>query len=195
MRRFRFSALMVIFGILLPALGCQAQISNADEQIAGAVLPVPEDMRDGARVLGYDDEGQLVTLRQGDNDLICLADKPGDDQFHAACYHKSLEPYMVRGRELRAEGVDRQESFRIRHEEAEAGTLEMPSEPAAVYNLGGPLESFDPETAQVGLYALYIPYATQASTGIPERPSAPGAPWLMRAGTPSAHIMISPPNN
>ena len=195
MRRFRFSALIVLFGILLPALGCQAQISNADEQVAGAILAAPEDMREGARVLGYDDEGTLVTLREGTNDLICLADTPGDDQFRVACYHNSLEPYMVRGRELRAEGVERQESFRIRHEEAEAGTLAMPSAPAAVYNLGGPLDSFDPETAQVSLYALYIPNATQASTGIPETPSAPGAPWLMRAGTPSAPIMISPPKN
>ena len=195
MRRSRTSTLIVMFGILIPVLGCQAQVNNADEQIAGAVLPAPEDMREGAMVYGYDADGQLVTIREGTNDLICLADKPGDDQFHAACYHKSLEPYMARGRELRAEGVDRQESFRIRHEEAEAGTLTMPSEPAAVYNLGGPLDTFDPATATVGLYALYIPYATQASTGIPEQPIAPGAPWIMRAGTPSAHIMISPAQN
>ena len=195
MRRFRTSTLIVMLGILIPVLGCQAQVNNADEQIAGAVLPAPEDMREGAMVYGYDIDGQLVTIREGTNDLICLADQPGDDRFHAACYHKSLEPYMARGRELRAEGVDRQESFRIRHEEAEAGTLTMPSEPAAVYNLGGPLDTFDPATATVGLYALYIPYATQANTGIPEQPIAPGAPWIMRAGTPSAHIMISPVQN
>ena len=193
MRRFRISALIVLFGILLPALGCQAQISNADEQIAGAVLAAPEDMREGARVLGYDDAGSLVTVREGSNDLTCLADTPGDDQFRVACYHNSLEPYMARGRELRAEGITGQESFNVRHQEAEAGTLEMPSAPAAVYNLGGPLDSFDPETARVGLYALYIPYATKATTGLPEQPVGPGAPWIMRAGTPSAHIMISPP--
>lgn len=195
MQRFRFSALIVVFGMLLPTLGCQAQVSNADEQVAGAVLAAPEDMREGARVLGYDDAGALVTLREGTNDLICLADTPGDDEFRVACYHNSLEPYMVRGRELRAEGVERQESFNIRHQEAEAGTLAMPTAPAAVYNLGGPLDGFDPATAQVGLYALYIPYATKASTGIPEQPIAPGAPWIMRPGTPSAHIMISPSNN
>ena len=195
MRRFRTSTLIVMLGILTPALGCQAQVNNADEQIAGAVLPVPEDMREGAMVYGYDVEGNLVSIREGTNDLICLADKPGDDQFHAACYHKSLEPYMVRGRELSAEGVERQESFRIRHEEADAGTLKMPDEPAAVYNIYVPLEDFDPATATVGLYAVYIPGATQANTGIPEAPSAPGAPWIMRPGTPSAHIMISPAQN
>lgn len=195
MRRSKFSALIVLLGILVPTAGCQAQaqIENADEQIAGAVLPAPEDARDGAMIYGYDVNGNLVTLREGTNDLICLADTPGDETFHTACYHTSLEPYMARGRELRAEGVDRQESFRIRHEEAEAGTLAMPSEPAAVYNVSAPLEGFDPATAAVGLYALYIPYATEATTGLPERPSGPGAPWIMRAGTPSAHIMIAPP--
>lgn len=193
MQRLRLSALIILFGILAPALGCQAQVNNADEQIAGAVLPAPPEMRDGVHVYGYDAAGQLVTIREGTNDLICLADQPGDDRFHAACYHTSLEPYMARGRALRAEGVDRQESFNIRHKEAQEGTLAMPDEPAAVYNVSAPLEGFDPATAQVGLYALYIPYATQANTGIPEAPNAPGAPWIMRAGTPSAHIMISPP--
>ena len=195
MRRFQCSALIIIVGLLVPVVGCQAQVQNADEQIAGAVLPAPEEARDGVMVYGYDVNGNLVTIREGANDLICIADKPGDERFHAACYHVSLEPYMARGRELRAEGVDRQESFRIRHEEADAGALAMPTAPAAVYNVSMPLDEFDPATATVGLYALYIPHATQANTGIPERPSGPGAPWIMRAGTPSAHIMISPPGN
>lgn len=176
----------------LPAIGCQAQVKHAEEQIKGAVLPAPEELREGARVYGYAEDGSLVSLREGANALTCLADKPGDEQFHAACYHNALEPYMARGRELRADGIDGQESLRIRHEEAEAGKLAMPDQPAAVYNLMAPLDTFDPAKTRVGLYAVYIPYATQASTGIPEQPVAPGAPWIMRAGTPSAHIMIAP---
>ena len=193
MRTFRTSALLLTLVALAPIMGCQAQIPNADEQIAGAVLPAPEDLRDGATVLGYDADGDLVTVREGTNDLTCLADQPGDDQFHAACYHNALEPYMARGRALRAEGVTGGESFTVRHQEAEAGTLAMPSEPAAVYNMSAPLEEFDPATAKVTLYALYIPYASQANTGIPEKPGPPGTPWIMRGGTPSAHIMIVPP--
>ena len=62
MWKFRFSALIVMFGILVPATGCQAQvqIENADEQIAGAILPAPEEARDGVMVYGYDIEGNLV---------------------------------------------------------------------------------------------------------------------------------------
>ncbi|MDX1548597.1 MAG: hypothetical protein R3247_16495 [Rhodothermales bacterium] len=185
--------LLLGVAVLLTSVPCAAQGAPPEDQIAGALLPAPEALRAGATVLGYDAVGALVTLREGTNDLICLADLPGDDRFHAACYHAALEPYMARGRELKAQGVDAQESFRIRHAEADAGTLPMPSEPAAVYNVALSLETFDPATATVTLYAVYMPYATQSSTGLPERPGPPGTPWIMRPGTASAHIMLVPP--
>ena len=192
-RPCRLGGLLLGVAVLLTTAPCAAQGAPPEEQIAGALLPAPEELRAGATVLGYDAGGHLVTLREGTNDLICLADQPGDDRFHAACYHAALEPYMARGRELKAQGVDAQESFRIRHAEADAGTLPMPSEPAAVYNVALALETFDPATATVTLYAVYMPYATQTSTGLPERPGPPGTPWIMRPGTASAHIMLVPP--
>ena len=45
-------------------------------------------MRAGAAVLGYNDKGELVTLRKGDNDLICLASDPKAKAFSVACYQK-----------------------------------------------------------------------------------------------------------
>lgn len=196
MLRLPFRPFALICGTLLLAFGCQAQVPNAEQQIAGAVSAAPEDLRSGATVMGYDADTTLVTIREGTGELICLSDRPGDDRFHVACYHKSLEPYMARGRALSAEGVDRQASFDTRHKEAEDGTLEMPSKSAAVYNLTGDMADVDPETHTVPkgsvLYAVYMPYATAESTGIAEAPSGPGVPWLMRAGTPSAHIMIIP---
>ncbi len=181
--------------LFVPVAGCKAQVPDAGRQIAEAVSPLPEDLRAGAAVMGYTADGTLVPIREGTNDLICLADKPGDEGFHAACYHKALEPYMARGRELRAEGADGAQSLEIRHKEADAGTLKMPDVPAAVYNRYG--KSYDPETDTVEdegrLYAVYMPYATGETTGLPMRPAGPGAPWIMRPGTASAHIMISPP--
>ncbi|HSM64226.1 MAG TPA: hypothetical protein VK833_09845, partial [Gillisia sp.] len=41
--------------------------------------------------------GEFVTLREGDNQFIVLADNPKQDEFNAACYHKDLEPFMARG--------------------------------------------------------------------------------------------------
>ena len=173
------------------------EAADAATQIAGAVHAAPPDLRDEAVVLGYAEDGSLVTLRRGSNQLVCLADQPGDERFHVACYQASLEPFMARGRELRSQGVTGPDSVNTRHEEIEAGTLPMPSAPTVVYTLGGGLEIFDPETGAVEggrmVYAVYTPYETEASTGLSTTPAAPGAPWIMRPGTPTAHIMVTPP--
>ena len=164
--------------------------------MAAAILAAPADQQAEAAVLGYDSSGKLVTLRTGENELVCLADDPADDPFSVACYHESLEPYMARGRELTAqgttEGTDRNE---IRWREAEAGTLSMPKAPATLYVLTG--SGYDSESGTVTdpylRYVIYTPWATIESTGLPARPMGPGSPWLMYPGTAGAHIMISPP--
>lgn len=43
------------------------------------------------------------------------------------------------------------------------------------------------------MWSIYIPYASEASTGLPTTPQAPGAPWIMRPGTASSHIMVVQP--
>lgn len=177
------------------AIGFQiacAQQDAVDRQIATAVAALPAEMRADAAVLGYRDGDALVTLRDGTNGMICLADHPGDEDFHVACYHVSLEPFMARGRALRTEGKSQDEVRQIRGNEIEAGTLAMPDHPAALYSLTG--GAFNSATGEVdgarGLYVLYVPYATEATIGIPAAPSR-DRPWLMFPGTPWAHIMIS----
>ena len=81
------------------------QPPSKDVQIAGAVMAAPEDRRAGATVLGWDAAGKVVTLRTGTNDQVCVADNPKVDGFNVACYHKDLEPFMARGRELTAQGI------------------------------------------------------------------------------------------
>ena len=170
---------------------------TTEAQIAGAVIAAPEDRRENATVMGYDSDGDLVVLREGTNEIVCIADRPGDDQFRVACYHESLEAYTQRGRELRKEGVEGAENLARRHQEADAGKLAMPSVPAALYNLGGPIDIFDPTTGAVDggnwVWSVYTPYATEASTGLPTTPQIPGAPWIMRPGTASSHIMVVQP--
>jgi hypothetical protein len=164
--------------------------SAMDSQISHALLPLPEAMRERAMVLGYDDDGKLVTLREGESSLVCVADKPGDERYSGVCYHESLGPFISRGRELRADGVEGVDVLAQRHEEMDAGMLELPTQGAVLYNMTMDAEDFDPETAVPLLYAIYTPYATVESTGIPNTPPGPGGPWIMRAGTPSSHIMI-----
>lgn len=165
------------------------------EQIAQALAAAPAERADGATVLGYDESGRLVTVRAGTNDLICLADDPAQEGFSAACYHESLDPYMARGRELREEGVTGMQRMTMRWEEAEAGRLTMPQQPASLYIVSG--DSFDAATRTVAnrseRWVVYTPYATAEGTGLSTTPSANGAPWLMFPGTAGAHIMISPP--
>jgi hypothetical protein len=162
--------------------------------IASAVLAAPAPLREGAEVRGWTKDDDLVVLRAGTNDIICLADRPEQDGFAAACYHASLEPFMERGRELRREGVDGARLNEVRWQEIEAGTLKMPAA-AMVYNLSFANTDFDPATVDPAtggrLHALYMPGATPASTGVSDRPSED--PWLMLPGTPSAHLMISLP--
>ncbi len=172
--------------------GATAQEKPAEQQIAEALLALPESFRADAAVLGFS-RGELVVLREGTNEMICLTDTPGDDRWQVACYHKDLEPFMVRGRELRAEGKGADERRTVRFAEIDAGELEMPSYPAALYVLSGPEGAYDAATGAVNgaspRYVVYIPYATQEQTGISIEPSRERI-WLMLPGTPGAHIMI-----
>ena len=182
---------------LFPAVAiAQAKPLTAEQQIASAVLPLPPEMRAGATVMGYADaSSQLTTLRRGTNDMICLASAPAGAQFHVACYHRDMEPFMARGRELRSSGVKGGQVDTVRFAEVKAGKLKMPSQPSALYSLTGDAGAFDPATGEAKgasrLYVVYIPFATAQSTGISARPSG-SAPWIMYPGTPKAHIMFTP---
>src|SRR5882757_1695583 len=102
-----------------------ADIPAAAVQIAASILAAPEELREGAAVLGYNGEGKLVTLRPGKNEMVCLASDPAKTAFSVACYHKDLEPFMARGRELLAEKVTGKDRVDMRLKEVESGKLPM----------------------------------------------------------------------
>jgi hypothetical protein len=187
---------LLFLAVLLTPVAAAGQTAlSAEAQVASAVLAAPAERRDGARVLGYDAEGKLVTLRQGSNELVCLASNPKDTRFSVACYHKDLEPFMARGRELAAQGItggERNEKYRWK--EIKEGKLAMPKEPRMLYVLSG--KGYDAASGTVTegslRWVVYVPYATAESTGLSTKPKR-GEPWLMDAGTPGAHIMLSPP--
>ena len=168
---------------------------TTEQQLAAAPLALPAEMRAGATVMGYDAAGKLVTLRKGTNHMTCLAPNPASPRFQSACYHDALEPFMARGRELRAQGVKGDQVDTVRFAEAKAGKLKLPAGPAVLYQLFGEPGAYDPATNSVQggspLYVVYMPYATEASTGLQAKP-AKGTPWLMFPGTPKAHIMFTP---
>jgi hypothetical protein len=164
----------------------------ADVQIELAVQAAPPDRRAEATVQGYDETGAFVVLREGTNDLVCMAPAPAAEAFEVSCHHEGLEAYFARGRELRAQGSANDAATRTRWQEVEDGTLALPYG-GVNYILHG--SGFDPETREVRepylRWVIYTPGATPESTGLSAQPSE-GAPWLMQPGTPGSHIMITP---
>jgi hypothetical protein len=195
-------ALLLCF-LLVPTIA-PAQMLSPEMDIASALLAAPEDRRGGAKVLSWEGNGPAVTLREGTNELTCLANNPNPETrdssmtkipFSVACYHKDLEPFMTRGRELTMSGVKQdRERDQIRAKEVDAGTLVFPREPRMLYVLEG--KGFNTATGQVIepylRWVVYVPYATAASTGMQVKPAL-GVPWLMYPGQAGAHIMFDPP--
>ena len=190
------------FGLLLAgAAGAQGSpppditgpLPTTEQQIAAAVLPLPKDMRADAKVMGYRTRVKLETLRPGKNGMTCLALFVVRPDFHVACYHEGMEPFMARGRELRASGVKGDKIDSVRFAEVKSGKLKMPKQ-AALYSLTGKKESWDPATGVVTgarpLAVMYMPFATAASTGLSVVPVPSGA-WMMFPGTAKAHLMIT----
>lgn len=171
-------------------------IPSKDVQIKTAIMAAPEDKRDGALVYGYDTNGNFVVLRNGTNEMICITDDPNSPGFSVSSYHKDLEPFMIRGRELKKEGKTFQEIFDTREAEAKSGKLKMPTEGATLFVLTAEAENYNSSTGEVSdpylRYVVYLPWATSESTGLPLKPGAPGMPWMMDPGTHRAHIMITP---
>ncbi len=191
------SIILFAVGLLtFSTLFAQTNVPSKDAQMKAAVMAAQEDMRDGAMIYGYSEKGEFIVLKNGSNDLVCLADDPNQKGFNVACYYKELDPFMARGRELRKEGKSFKEIFDIREEEVKSGKLKIPQN-SSLFVLSGPDEVFNAETGEVTganlRSVVYIPYATSESTGLPLKPAAPGMPWIMDPGTHRAHIMITPP--
>jgi hypothetical protein len=189
---FRVIALLLLLGLRGPGAAAQeSSVPERDVQVGQAVLAAPESMREAATVLGYGGEDRpgdpLTVLREGTNELICLADDPAVQEFHVACYHRSLDDFMTLGRRLKAEGMGRAEIMDARYAALEAGSFAMPVR-ATLYSVSADGGPEDLEGAR-RLVVVYVPGATAEELGLPARPDG-NSPWLMLPGTPWAHIMI-----
>ena len=120
------TTLFTIATILVISTGLSQEILAKDWQIKTALKAVPKDYQEGAKIYGYAANGDFVTLREGTNDYIALADDPRDNKFSTAAYHKELDGFMARGRQLKAQVKEFQEIFDIREAEVKSGQLKMP---------------------------------------------------------------------
>jgi hypothetical protein len=161
----------------------------AADQVAQAVLPLPEDLRAGATVFTYDKAtGARKVLREGTNAVECQPKNP-DDGF-TWCYNKVTAPRRDLQAKLRAEKKSDKEIQDAVAEATKAGTIKPTPFGTMSYRLYGKKDRIPL------LWVLSVPNATPASIGVSEgsqRDEAlkgQGVPWLMLPGTPGAHIMI-----
>lgn len=192
MKHFFTSTILFLF---LTSPACSQ--NNVEDQIKAALLAAPADVREGAHVYGFNEKGEQVTLREGTNNFVVRGDNPFQEGFEVVCYPKDVEPFMARGRELRAEGKGRAEILKIREEEMLSGDLQKPNYGSTLHIYYGDDAKYNPETETIEgaqyRYVIYTPLATQETTGLPLSPNGAGHPWLMFPGLYRAHIMISPP--
>lgn len=182
--------------LLITSFVSAQEILSSEVQIKTALLAAPEEVRSETQVYGYNNKGEEILLQEGTNNLVCIGDDPKQKGISVSCYSKKLDPFMARGRALKAEGKNMMEIREIRKKEVENGSLKMPDVPSMLYALSGSDDNYNKNTGELKdsflRYVIYTPFATTESTGLPDKPHVPGMPWLMDPGTHRAHIMITP---
>ncbi|TDQ12038.1 hypothetical protein [Pedobacter metabolipauper] len=196
MKTITISAALLMLSSMAFGQQSKRTVLPSDVQVRLAVMAAPTEDRAKATVYGYTPEGKFILLREGTNDMICLAPNPKQAGLFVYAYPKRLDPFMARGRELTLAGKGTKEKNDAREAEIKSGKLIFPQDPTVLYGYWGDEKNLDPATGEIKnalrRYVVYVPYATGESTGLPTLPSVPGMPWLMNGGTYKAHIMLNP---
>lgn len=172
-----------------PSAGVEVLDTKAIENpVEQATLPLPLDLRDGATVVYYDDNGDRNVIREGTNMMECTA--RNEATGFTRCYHKGLAAESDLRAKLSAQGMDAPGISAAMNESRAAGEISEPPFGSLFYRL------YEEEDRLKLLWVLRLPNATSEelgmSTASQRDPSleGKGLPWMMREGTPSAHLMI-----
>lgn len=160
-----------------------AQAQSTEQRISDAIMPLPEELREGATVVSVNKSGSRSVRREGTNHMICREDDPSVAGYFVSCHPKSLDAYFLRDEELAAEGKNSDERRAIIAEEIKSDKLEWPDVSTVYVLVGLTVENAMPLTV------VNIPFANGESTGLSEQRDN-HRPWLMRANTVFAHIMV-----
>ena len=171
-------------------------VPSPAQQIAAAILPLPEPLRAGAGVLGYAPDLSLISLRPSTNGMVCTGTYPGSETFDVRCYHESFIPLIRRARELWEKRLPEEQVTRTINAEVKSGKIVLPDHPTAGYRMKGPSSAYNPQTNSVskeiyGWQSIHFPYKTAAELGLPEEGTVPRAiPYVMSSGSYWSHVMI-----
>jgi hypothetical protein len=198
--KYPAALLSILAFVSLPTLAQKPEVPPASQQVAAAVLPLPDALRAQATVIGYAPDFRLITLRAGTNGMVCTATRPGDQDFDVRCYQESFMPIVRRMRELYGQGLPGKEVYRVVDSEIQSKKLPLPANPSAGYRMLGPISDYSPATNSVGpeiecWQSIHFPYKTAAEIGLPEEGKVPRTfPYVMGSGTFWSHVMIEHQN-
>jgi hypothetical protein len=191
----------IVFGLVLFG-GAQAQPSPQQE-IASAVLALPEHMRAAATVVRLNRAGFLESLRKGTNGMVCMADRQGDDTFDVRCYREDFISVVYRGFQLSAEGVRGEDLTNRIEAEIKAEKLKLPRQPTAGYRCLGPSNGYDASKNSLNSeircwQSVHFPFQTAHDMGLLDEKEIPDGlrstmPYVMSSGRYWAHVMIEHP--
>jgi hypothetical protein len=184
----RFRSVVTLFLIGLFA-SFPVAVQAASDAVAGAVLPLPADLRADATVFTYDaDSGERVVLKAGSNHVEC---RPLDEESgFTRCYPTNSMARRDLSARLSAQGVEGEELQSAMALAERSGTIKP-----RVFGSISYRHYNKPDRIQL-LMVVSVPNATAEQLGMTtgsQRDNSlagMGRPWMMRAGTPGAHIMV-----
>lgn len=157
---------------------------SKDAQIKTATSALPAALRDGATVISYDSKGLPQVLRQGDNHIFC-ANLSTADSFSVSCRGDLLRAAADFTAKEKAEGKDAKAIAADTDAAYAAGKLTRAPAGSTIYGRSGKTEAEARE-----MWVVLMPNVKGEDLGLPTKRMNTSSPWMMRSGTPGAHIMM-----
>jgi len=202
MRGQVFATFFLFLGLIVRL---QAASETTPQEIAAAVLPLPEQLRSGAAVVRLSPTGVPELIRSGTNNMVCIAGRPGDDTFDIRCYHQDFIEVVYRGFQLRAQGVAGTEVADRIEAEIKTGKIHLPEQPTAGYRCLGPASGYNASSNALSgeircWQSIHFPFRTAHEMGLMDESEIPAAlrasmPYVMSSGRYWAHVMIEHPSS
>jgi hypothetical protein len=174
------AALTASFASVATAQGMKSK----DEQIKAATSALPAALRDGATVISYDSKGLPQVLRQGNNNIFC-ADLSTAEGFNATCRGMPLRAALDFQQKEKAEGKDQKAIGADTDAAYASGKLTRASAGTTIYGRSGKTEA-----EAHSMWVVLMPNVKGEDLGLPTMRVNASSPWMMRSGTPGAHIMM-----
>ena len=186
----------IVLALTILAAAAQTPPSR-DQLIAGALMPLPEQLRAGATVVRLDAAFE-PEVRKGTNGMVCISDAANDDRFDVRCYRDTFIAAVYCAFQL---------GYQVSGEKAEAeikaGKLKISREPTAGYRCLGPIAGYDAPgnsvNAQIECWqSIHFPFKTATEIGFPDEHDVSASqqremPYVMSSGKYWSHVMIRHP--